>query len=123
MTPEIMRLIDAFKSQTTTLVGYTGNEMHTISAMDVFYIEAVDNRVFLYCEHDVYETKQRLYKLEEMLENDDFSRISKSIIANLSKIKSFVPAVYGRLEAILVNGEKIIISRQYVSELKKKLGL
>ncbi|MCL2674958.1 MAG: LytTR family transcriptional regulator [Defluviitaleaceae bacterium] len=123
ITPEIMRLLSAFKSQTTTLIGYIGSEICRINAIDVFYIEAVDNRVFLYSEQSVHESKQKLYEFEEELAHGDFLRISKSVIINLSKIKSLVPSLYGRLEAILENGEKVIISRQYVGELKKKLGI
>ena len=90
--------------------------------MDVFYIEAVDNKTFLYCKHEVYESKQKLYELEE-LAMSDFLRISKSVIVNLSKIKSLSPSLSGRLEAVLMNGEKVIISRQYVNELKKSLNI
>ena len=44
-------------------------------------------------------------------------------ILNLDKIKSLSPAFGGRFEALLKNGEKTVISRQYVGVLKKKLGL
>jgi len=53
----------------------------------------------------------------------DFLRISKSTIVNLSKVKSLTPSLSGRLEAALFNGEKVIISRQYVVGLKTKFGL
>jgi DNA-binding LytR/AlgR family response regulator len=58
-----------------------------------------------------------------VLANSDFLRISKSVIVNLSKIKSLSPALSGRFEAALDNGEKVIISRQYVGDLKKRLGI
>jgi len=123
ISPEITRLLNAFKSQGNILIGYDGSEICRVSSADIFYIESVDNKVFLYCERGVYESKQKLYELEDMLSVGDFLRISKSVIANLSKIKSLVPAFSGRLEAVLINGEKIIISRQYVNELKKCLGI
>ena len=37
------------------------------------------------------------------------------------KIDSVKPAMGGRFGAVLSNGEEIIISRKYVSELKKTL--
>lgn len=52
-----------------------------------------------------------------------FVRVSKSVILNVNKIKSLAPAFGGRYEALLKNGEKIIISRQYVSSLKEVLGV
>lgn len=42
---------------------------------------------------------------------------------NLSKIISLNPALNGRFEAVLDNGERVIISRQYVGSLKKRLGI
>jgi len=126
ITPEIMRLLNAFKSLeqgSAVLIGYNENEISKVDTTMVFYIETVDNKCFLYCEQNVYESKQKLYELEEILSNDDFLRVSKSAIINLSKVKSLAPALYGRMEAILSNGEKMIISRQYVGELKKNLGL
>ena len=58
-----------------------------------------------------------------MYPHSDFLRISKSVIANVSKISLISRAFGAKLEAKLKNGEKIIISRQYVPELKRKLGL
>ena len=58
-----------------------------------------------------------------MYAHTDFFRASKSIILNLTKIKHLSPAFNGRFEALLDNDEKVIISRQFVPELKRKLGL
>ena len=90
---------------------------------DVYYFESVDNKVFAYCEKQVYEVRKKLYELESDLSGTDFLRISKSVIVDLSKIRNLSPSFNGRLEALLRNGEKIIISRQYIPALKKKLDL
>ncbi len=45
------------------------------------------------------------------------------MILDLSKVKRFAPSIGGRFEAVLTNGEKVIISRQYVPDVKKRLGL
>jgi DNA-binding LytR/AlgR family response regulator len=104
------------------LIAHKGNEIHRITPNNIYYIESVDNKTFLYEKNEMYESKQKLYELDEMSMND-FLRISKSVIVNLSKIKSLSPALSGRFEATLSNGEKVIISRQYVGELKKCLGI
>ena len=85
------------------------------------YIESVDNRTFIYTLQKVYESKQRIYELEENLKPKHFLRISKSSLVNLMKIISVKPALGGSFSAVLSNGEEIIISRKYVSELKKVL--
>ena len=42
---------------------------------------------------------------------------------NAAKIAYLKPSFNGRFEANLKNGERIVISRQYMLELKKKLGI
>jgi len=110
------------KPQDDMMIAYIGSEIHRVSCGDVFYFETVDNKSFIYCDNEVYESKQKLYEIEA-LNVDDFLRISKSTIINLSKIKTLTPSMSGRLEALLHNGEIVVISRQYVSALKKKLGV
>lgn len=122
LTPEFLRVLSLLKVS-NMLVAYDGSEIHRIEQPKIYYIEVVDNKTFLYCKDKVYESKQKLYELEEVLASNDFLRISKSVILNLSKIKYLSPALSGRFEAALDNGEKIIISRQYVVDLKKKLGI
>jgi DNA-binding LytR/AlgR family response regulator len=122
MTPEILKILDSFKAQ-NILIAYSGNEIYRIESSSIYYIETVDNRSFLYCDNNVYESKNKLFELEEKLSGNDFLRISKSVIVNLSKIKKLIPALSGRFEAVLMNDFKVIISRQYVSELKIKLEI
>ncbi len=93
-----------------------------IPPKEIFYFESVDDKVFAYCEKDVYEVRQKLYELLELLP-PDFIRSSKSAILSVNRIESLAPAFGGRFEALLSNGERVIISRQYVPVLKEKLGL
>lgn len=122
MTPELLHMIALLKMR-DGLTAYDGNKIKRIPLADIYYIEVVDNKTFIYSKDKLYESKQKLYELEKYLENTDLLRISKSVIVNLSKIGSLVPALNGRFEVVLVNEEKLIISRQYVSGLKKRLGL
>ena len=122
MTPELLRALALLKAQ-DTLIAYDGNEIHRLRPDGIYYIDAVDNKTFIYLKDKVYESKQKLYELEKSLANSDFLRVSKSVILNLSKIKSLSPALSGRFEALLDNGERIIISRQYMGDLKKRLGI
>lgn len=119
----ILQMIYGVKMNQNKLVGTHNGKLQIIDPKDVFYFESVDNKVFIYCEKQVYESKLKLYEIEEQYEKTDFFRASKSIILNLSKIKNLSPAFNGRFEALLKNKEKVIISRQFVPVLKKKLGI
>ena len=101
---------------------YNGG-IYMIAPQDIYYFEAVDNKVFAYGKDHVYDTKYKLYELETIFEHTDFFRASKSMIVNLAKIVKVTPIFNGRFEAMLTNGEKVIISRQFVPELKRKLGI
>lgn len=119
----LMNLMNHFKQGDTKLNVYRDGEIYRIAPGEIYYFESVDQKVFAYCRTQVYETKSKLYELERELPQHDFLRATKSSILNLNKIKSLTPAFGGRFEAVLNNGEKVIISRQYVGSLKEKLGL
>lgn len=119
----VVELLRALRNEQSKLSVYSENGITLLDMKDIFYFESVDNKVFAYCEKQVYEIRKKLYELECELDGTDFLRISKSAIVDLSKIAHLSAAFNGRLEANLKNGEKIIISRQYVPALKKKLGL
>jgi DNA-binding LytR/AlgR family response regulator len=119
----ILKLLSELKMGQKKLAGIKDGNITMIDPANVYYFEGVDNKVFLYSKQNVYETKLKLYEIEDEYENTNFFRASKSVILNVTKIKSISPAYSGRFEALLFNGEKVVISRQYVPELKKKLGL
>jgi DNA-binding LytR/AlgR family response regulator len=119
---ELLKLIYSIKHTSKKLIGMLDQQVHIIYPSDVFYFEAVDNKVFIYCREKVYESRLKLYEIEAEYKNGDFFRASKSTILNISKIESLSPILYGRLEALLQNNERVFISRQYVPVLKQKLG-
>jgi len=123
VSQELLSYLNAQATQSDKLVAYLNSQIHLLHPSKVFYIEAVDNKTFIYCEKAVYDSKQKLYDLEKTLEFNDFLRVSKSLIVNLRNIRFLSPAFSGRLEAELKNGERVIISRQYVPVLKKALGI
>lgn len=97
--------------------------MFQIELKDIYYIESVDNKTYICMQKNVFESKLKLYEVEELTQNTKLFRCSKAMILNLSKIRSVSPSVNGRFEAKLLNGESVIISRQYVPNLKKLLGM
>lgn len=118
----VLKLIQALRTE-DKLTGYMEDKIVKLSLKEVYYFEAVDNKVFSYTEKETYEVHKKLYEIEQEFEHTDFLRISKSVIVNVAKIAYVKPILNGRFEAKLKNDEKVIISRQYVSELKKKLGI
>lgn len=120
---EIHKLVNKIETETFIILGYQEDKISRIKISDIYYFEAVDGKVFAYCKDNVHEVKQKLYELEELCKEKHCFRASKSTILNAAKISSLHPSISGRFQALLDNGEKVVISRQYVPMLKHILGL
>ena len=105
------------------LTGEREGKTYLLEAGELFYIESVEKRTFLYTQDGVFETPLRLYELEERLAPWDFVRVSKAMIVNFGKTQSISPDFAGRLQLTLENGEKVGVSRKYAPAIKGKLGL
>ncbi|MFO7969667.1 MAG: LytTR family DNA-binding domain-containing protein [Bacillota bacterium] len=106
----------------TSIIAKKAQKNYTIELKHILYFDTVDNKTFAYTEDDIYDVQQRLYQLEDRLENTPFLRVNKHTILNVKKIKTFHSTINGRMEAKLLNEERIKISRRYVPDLKDKLG-
>ena len=89
----------------------------------IMYIETVEKKVFIYGKDEIYDCNYKLYQLEEMLPESYFFRISKSVILNVLAVKCLEPESGRRLKVTLENEEMLMISRQYVGDIKQKLGM
>lgn len=121
VTDEVRDIVHFVRTRQGQLSGNLDGKQYEIAIADIYYIEAIDNKAFIYCAKQVYETREKLYSLEELLQEKSFLRVSKSIVLNLMKVKAIKPGFNSRFIAVLQNGEEIIISRKYVPALKQKL--
>lgn len=119
----LTKLINQFKSGKCKMNFYKDSKIVFVEPEDILYFESVDDKVFAYTKDSVYETKLKLYQLEEELPASIFFRANKAVIVNLDKIDSLAPIFGGRFEAVLENGYKVMISRNYLNTLKELLGL
>jgi len=122
MSEKISRAIDILK-HADDLTVFLDDQALLLPAAEIFYIESVDLKTFVYANNKVYLSKLKLYELKDLLNQGDFIRTSKQMILNLRKVESVSPAGGGRFQALLLNGEKVIISRQYVPILKERFGI
>lgn len=118
----LLKMIAAIRAFDRKITGTRDGKLFVLDVDYIYYFESVDKKTFIYLDKDVYESSLRLYELEEKFVNTDFFRASKSTIINLSKIKVITPIFGGKLEVALENNEKLVISRQYVPLLKRKLN-
>lgn len=122
LTEEILNAVDILENNKRSIPVINSEETIMCTLDRVYYFESVDKRTFVYTKDKCYETKYRLYELEEMIPYD-FFRCSKAMIINIKKIASVKAEFNARMRAVLLNGEEVVISRNYVKDLKGKLGL
>ncbi len=123
LTPEIERMISLLRVMDKKLTGIKNGQMYILDSNQILYIETVDKKTFFYTKEDMYETSLKLYELEEELDGTDFFRSGKSSIIHLGHIKSLKADLDGRIMVTMDNNEKLLVSRQYAQEFKRKLGV
>lgn len=92
-----------------------------VRVSDIFYIESVEKQVFVYTSDKVYRSELLLYQFAEKLYSFGFEQISKSCILNINMLVSVKPIFNSKMEALLENGEKVLISRNFIPAIKKRL--
>ena len=120
---QVLDIVARLRMFDRKVTGSANGGTHVVSAEDVLYVESVDKRTFFYTADGVYETPLRLYEMEERLEGCDFLRVAKGCVVNFRRIASLRPDLNGRIIATMDNGERVVISRQYAPDVKRKLGL
>ncbi len=121
ISEELEKVISSLKVLDFKLTGTKNNQTYILNASRVLYIDTADKRTFIYTKTDVYETSLKLYELEELLPPSDFFRAGKSCIVNFNRIQALKSDIDGRLILTMENNEKVVVSRQYASFIKKKL--
>ena len=123
LTPEIEKILATPRILNQQLMATKGEETHILDVAKIIYIEAVERKTFVYTKDDYYESKLKLYEMEERLMASGFFRVSKSCLVHLRYIKSLKNDVDRKLRLTLEGGEQIMVSRQYAEEIKRRLGV
>ena len=86
LSDEVNEIISFVKSRQGVLNGIIDGDIYEVAVPDVYYIESVDDRSFIYTADKNYEVNLRIYEMEEMLAKSSFIRIQKGMLLNLMKV-------------------------------------
>ncbi|MFP4187156.1 MAG: LytTR family DNA-binding domain-containing protein [Acholeplasmataceae bacterium] len=111
---EILNCLDA-----SLVTGKKNGRTFVFKPNQIYYVESIEDAGYLYTKDDIFDCKYRLYEAEKM--SPFFIRVNKQTVLNYRKIKAFKSTYNGKLEATLLNGDRIEISRNYVKALKAVL--
>lgn len=123
LTGDIENIIATLRIMNQQMLVMKDDESYLLDVSKISYIEAVDRKTFVYTEDAIYESKLKLYEMEDRLCQSGFFRVSKSCLVHLKFIKSLKNDVERKLRLTMKNGEQIMVSRQYAEEIKKRLGV
>lgn len=120
-TERVDSLIRVIERHGSRLPAQNENGQRLLTASDVLYLESVDNTVYVYTDSEVLRTQLTLAAAEETFAEDGFFRCSKSMVVNIMRISHLKSIPGSRAEVTLDNGERVIISRRYLKELRRVL--
>ncbi|MBE5964931.1 MAG: LytTR family transcriptional regulator [Lachnospira sp.] len=89
------------------------NEYIRLSVEDIVCIETFGHKVVVYDENQDYLASERLYQLCNMLNPDNFLRISNSVLIATHKVKKIKPTFSMKYILTMSNGKNVDVTRSY----------
>ena len=123
LTPAVERMLATLMVMDKKLTVLKEDETYFLDVTKVIYLESVDRKTFVYTEDAVYESRLKLYELEQQLDEYGFFRANKSCLIQLKYVRSLKADINRNIKVTLEDGEQVMVSRQYAEGLKKKLGV
>ena len=102
-----------------TFAGKSEEREVSISIRDIYYIENVESKLFLYTKDEVFRLNGSMPEIESRIYDTSLVRISRTCIMNTDYLKEIKQIKNSHLEAVMDNDEKLIVSRKYLSDIKK----
>lgn len=100
---------------------YKNNTEYYLSLDSVMFFETSGNAINAHTANDLYQVKNKLYELEDILPHN-FIRVSKSTILNVSHIYSIEKNITSS-SVVQFNGthKQVYVSRNYYKVLKQRI--
>ena len=123
VTDEIQHIIDSLAASDAPITALLNEEdIIVLKPGDIYMVRVEGGDTIIYGEKNQYRSRRRLYELANQL-GKQFMQISKTTLINLSFMDCIEPGFSGTLLLKLKNGCKDYVSRKYLPEFKKYLGL
>jgi DNA-binding LytR/AlgR family response regulator len=118
---QIQKVISEIALKPQRFVFYKEDTEYYLTLEEILFFETEENSISVHTSDNVYQTKYKLYELEELLPGY-FMRISKSAILNVNRIYSITRNLTASSVVQFQNTHKqVYVSRYYYKLLKQKL--
>ena len=119
---EIQNIVSIIGNSTGVVTAFNNERIIVLKESDIYVIRVEDKKTMIYCKDKQYISKKSLCELEKTLKSSSM-KISKTTLINLKYIEGIEAAFGGMMLLIMKNGVKDYVSRRYLPDLKKYLGI
>ena len=120
---KLLNYLDKYNQKSSSLIPIkTEDRILTIKQTELIKVEVTKNILSFYTKSDVIQTNGRLYQVLTRL-NENFVQVSKHGIINLNHLLSLEAGFTGNMIAKLNFDQRADVSRKYLPELERRLGL
>ena len=102
-----------------SFVGRVDEKRVSISISEIYYIENVERKLFLYTRDNVFRFDGSMSDIEKRIMDTGLVRISRTCIMNTDYLREIKQIRNSHLEAVMDNDEKLIVSRKYLPDIKR----
>ena len=116
----VLSAAEALRRGNEVITAWGNGRLTVIDRKELFMLCTQEGRTRLFTAEAEFDSAKPLREYESL---PGFMRISKFCVINLEKIKCFEPLFSGVMQVELKNGLKETISRKYLPDMKRYLGL
>jgi two-component system LytT family response regulator len=98
-------------------------QVEFVKISDIDWIEAADYYACLHVGARTHLLRRSMSELEQELDPVVFSRIHRSTIVNLDRVRGLKLGEDGEYEVLLENGARLRLSQRYRKQLQSRLGI
>ena len=100
-----------------------GTQIKLIPAQQIIFLEAYDDYVKIHTKDGMFLKNKTMASFEKQLDAKQFVRVHRSFIIKVDQLAKIEPMEKESYRGILLNGEKVSISKSGYARLKQTIGL
>ncbi|TJZ50614.1 response regulator [Sphingobacterium olei] len=105
------------------IVVKNGTQIKLIPAQQIIFLEAYDDYVKIHTQNGMFLKNKTMSSFEKQLDSKQFVRVHRSFIIKVDQLAKIEPMEKESYRGILLNGEKVSISKSGYARLKQTIGL
>lgn len=121
---DIMTYLSLFQQSSLEIIPIkTSDRIELLKVAELILVDVDGTSLILETMKGRHSINDRLYRFQKRLNNPDFVQVSKHAFINISHLQYLEDSFSGNMTAFLSKNLKADISRRYLKDLEKRLGL